>query len=62
VQNSSDKELLRKAFFGFLTEITDINPTISLFDITEVLGELQSDLMKRSVEKAAQEAQLESRG
>jgi len=62
MSQATDKELLRKAFFGFLSEITHINPTISLFDITEVLGELQSDIMKRSVEKAAQEAQLDSRG
>ena len=62
MQNQTDKDLLKKAFFSVITEITVINPTLSLFDITEVLGELQSELMKKSVEKAAQEAQMESRG
>jgi len=59
---ATDKELLRKAFFGFLEELTAINPEISLFEVTEVLGELQSDIMKKSVEKAAQEAQSDNRG
>jgi len=58
----TDKQLLTAAFFSFITEVTDLNPSITLFDLTEVLGEVQNNLMKKSVEKAAQDVQLESRG